>query len=191
MSILQLQALLSLPIQHKNEILKCLSLKDAHIYCKVNNLSGQVSGPLLENYIKEKFNYTKVNASECKGDCEKGKEFTEIKCSLGGKEHNKFNWVQIRPNHKLDNYVLTAYHLSNENVENRGELFIFRLTKSEMADILSTDGGYAHGSITKHGKITLESILDPMNEKEYALRPKYGTELFKKFSKYRIQEEEL
>lgn len=40
---------------HKLEILKLQTLKDAHIYCKINNLSGQISGPLIEYYIKDKY----------------------------------------------------------------------------------------------------------------------------------------
>lgn len=32
---------------NKVEIVKCQSLKDAHIYCKINNLSGQITGPLI------------------------------------------------------------------------------------------------------------------------------------------------
>lgn len=32
-------------IDHKQEIIK-QNIKDAHIYCKINNLSGQLSGPI-------------------------------------------------------------------------------------------------------------------------------------------------
>lgn len=37
---------------HKVEIMKETDIKRAHIYCKINQLSGQVSGPLIEHYIK-------------------------------------------------------------------------------------------------------------------------------------------
>jgi hypothetical protein len=60
-------------INHKTEILKKETLKDAHIYCKINNFSGQKSGPLLEHYIKEKNNMTKSNSSLCIGDCKTNK----------------------------------------------------------------------------------------------------------------------
>ena len=38
-------------IDHKKEILQLQNLKNAHIYCKINYLSGQITGPLIENYI--------------------------------------------------------------------------------------------------------------------------------------------
>jgi hypothetical protein len=37
---------------HKIEIMKQINIKRAHIYCKIHQLSGQVSGPLIEHYIK-------------------------------------------------------------------------------------------------------------------------------------------
>ena len=46
-------------INHSVEILKEESVKNAHIYCKINQLSGQVTGPLIESYLKEKYNMTK------------------------------------------------------------------------------------------------------------------------------------
>jgi hypothetical protein len=36
---------------------------------------------------------------------------SEVKVSLGGATHSKFNFVQIRPSHDCDTYILTAYHL--------------------------------------------------------------------------------
>ena len=54
---------------HKTEILQtCRSLKEAHVYCKINHLSGQVSGPLIEFYIKHALNLQKNKASSCSGD---------------------------------------------------------------------------------------------------------------------------
>ena len=35
---------------HNEKILACDTLKAAHIYCKLNNLSGQFTGPVLEKY---------------------------------------------------------------------------------------------------------------------------------------------
>ena len=45
---------------HEEEILKEKCLKDAHIYCVINNLSAQQFGPLLEKYIRTRFEYTKT-----------------------------------------------------------------------------------------------------------------------------------
>ena len=46
-------------IKHKDEIMKLPTLKEAHVYCVLYNLSGQQYGPLLENFIRLKFNYIK------------------------------------------------------------------------------------------------------------------------------------
>ena len=51
-------------INHTTEIMKCGDLKEAHIYCKINNLSGQISGPLLEKFMIKKFNMIKNKSSE-------------------------------------------------------------------------------------------------------------------------------
>ena len=45
---------------HTENIMIQPTLKDAHIYCKINNLSGQFTGPVLEKYIKIKYNMTKI-----------------------------------------------------------------------------------------------------------------------------------
>ena len=55
----------STKIIHKTEILKEETLKYAHIYCKLNNLSGQAAGPAVECYIAHKYNMNKNSASEC------------------------------------------------------------------------------------------------------------------------------
>ena len=89
-------------IKHKTEILKQETLKDAHIYCKMNNLTGQESGPLIESYIKNKYNMEKNDPSECIGDLSSKEKNIEIKISNGGKENNKFNYVQLRMNHNCD-----------------------------------------------------------------------------------------
>ena len=53
---------------HKIEIMKEANIKRAHIYCKINQLSGQVAGPLIEYYVKNKYGMEKINPSLCKGD---------------------------------------------------------------------------------------------------------------------------
>jgi len=170
-------------INHKIEILKQKDLKDAHMYCKINNLSGQVLGPLIESYIQHHFNLTKNNSSLCLGDLNNGHNNLEIKASNGGKENNKFNYVQIRFNHQCQ-YILTAYNLSHENIDNFGELFIFKLTKQNMKDMIFKYGHYAHGTIHKLGKITKEDLENPENNKEYALRPKLGDKCWKELLQY-------
>jgi hypothetical protein len=39
--------------------MKQRTLKDAHTYCVVHNVSSQRYGPILEKYIRTKFNYIK------------------------------------------------------------------------------------------------------------------------------------
>jgi hypothetical protein len=172
-------------INHNIEIMKQLTLKDAHIYCKIHKLSGQVTGPLIENYIKEKYNMTKNNASLCTGDVTYNNHNIEIKVSNGGKENNKFNYVQLRMNHNC-NYILTAYYIGNDNLDNLGELFIFQLTKENIKNLICHYGGYAHGTIQKLGKITKEDLDNETNDKEYAIRPKYGDKCWNDLLQFRI-----
>jgi len=169
------------------EIMKEETLKDAHIYCKIENLSGQVSGPLIENYIRVKYGMKKNNPSLCIGDLQYNEHDLEIKVSLGGKQNHKFNYVQIRMNHHCE-YILTAYYLCNENLDEDGEMFIFKLGKNEMKHFILEYGGYAHGTKKKLGDITIEDLDNIENEKEYAIRPKYGDECWKELLRYRIEE---
>lgn len=173
---------------HKKEIIKQSSdIKDAHIYCKVNQLSGQISGPLIEFYIKNTYNMIKNNSSLCIGDVKYKNKNIEIKISTGGKENNKFNYVQLRINHNCD-YILTAYYLSNENLKKNGELFIFKLNKLNMKNIILKYGTYAHGTIQKLGIINKKDLNDPNNDKEYAIRPKYGDKCWNELLKYKIND---
>jgi len=135
-------------INHVKEILKNSSIKYAHIYCLINNINGPKAGTLIERYIQEKYQMKKIKSSDCKGDMLYKGINIEIKSSIGGHSHNKFNYVQIRLNHVCD-YILTAYYLSNENVKELGKMYIFRLSKSEIKNIIELYGSYAHGSVKK------------------------------------------
>lgn len=172
---------------HKTEIMKRSDLKQAHIYCKHRNLSGQVSGPLIEYYIKNKYNMTKNHSSLCIGDLQHNQTNLEIKISTGGKENNRFNYVQLRMNHHCE-YLLTAYYVSYENAQTMGELFIFKLGKPDMKKLILAYGGYAHGTIQKLGVITDDDLANPANDKEYAIRPKYGDKCWNELLAFRIPE---
>lgn len=172
---------------HTETIMTLPTLKDAHIYCKYNNLSGQFTGPVLEKYIKIKYQMTKNNASSCNGDLKCNETNIEIKASNGGKENNKFNYVQLRMNHNCE-YILTAYYLDYENVDNLGELYIFKLNKEDIKPLIVKYGGYAHGTIGELGEITIEDLNDTNNLKEYALRPKYGDKCWVELLNFRINE---
>jgi hypothetical protein len=172
---------------HKKEILKQSNLKTAHIYCKINHLSGQASGPLIEYYIQTKYKMLKNKSSLCIGDLQKKKTNYEIKVSNGGKDNNKFNYVQLRMNHKCE-YLLTAYYIDNSNIKQLGELFIFKLNKMNIKKIIIKYGGYAHGTIEKLGLITAKDLNNAKNNKEYAIRTTYGDKCWKELLKFRISD---
>jgi hypothetical protein len=178
-------------VKHEDLVMIQPSLKDANIYCVLHNVSPQQYGPILERYIRSKFNYVKNSAKECTGDCSKDGKNSEVKVSLGGASHTKFNFVQIRPSHDCDIYILTAYHLTQDNVQAEGDLYIFRVPKSDMKSLVLSYGGYAHGTIKEHGRITLEALNDEKSTREYALRPTVGDECWKSLIPFRISESEL
>lgn len=185
---LKLKHILSISKQdHKIEIMKQPDLKQAHIYCKIRQLSGQVSGPLIELYIKNKYEMIKNSSSLCIGDLQHNQTNIEIKISNGGKENNKFNYVQLRMNHNCE-YLLTAYYINEYNVETMGELFIFKLNKPDIKKIIFKYGGYAHGTIQKLGAITETDLENPTNDKEYVIRPKYGDKCWCELLQFRIQD---
>lgn len=172
---------------HKQEIMKQPDLKYAHMYCKINQLSGQVAGPLVENYIKHRYNMTKNKASQCIGDVQYKQVNIEIKVSTGGKENNKFNYVQLRMNHVCE-YILTAYYINDDNLEDMGELFIFKLDKKDIKKMILNYGGYAHGTVKKLGPITENDLEDETNAKEYAFRPKYGDKCWCELLTFRVDD---
>jgi len=178
-------------INHEEEIMKEDTLKNAHLYCVVNSVSAQQYGPLLEKYIRIKNNFSKNTASECNGDVFKDNKNAEVKASLGGAKHTKFNWVQLRVSHDVQYYILTAYHLTRKNVETGGELYIFNVPKADMLPLIAKYGGYAHGTKKVLGTITIDDINDEKNTKEYAIRPSYGDDCWHDIMKFRVTEETL
>lgn len=175
-------------VNHEDQIMKLVTLKEAHTYCVIHGIAAQKYGPLLEKFICKKFKYVKNKAEDCNGDCSKdGKNF-EVKVSLGGATHNKFNFVQIRPSHNCETYILTAYNLSSENVESEGELYIFKVPNEDIKKIVVSFGGYAHGTIKEYGKITIESLNNKKNTKEYALRPTINDSCWKALMSFKVSE---
>jgi hypothetical protein len=148
-------------VDHAARIMHEPTLKDAHVYCVTNGVVAQKYGPFLEKYIISNYGFGKNSASERNGDCSKNSKNYEIKVSLGGSTHSKFNYVQIRLDHDIDWYVMTAYHLTPANVDDMGQLFVFKVPKTEMALIVKEHGGYAHGTNGEEGN------------REFAIRPKY------------------
>jgi hypothetical protein len=163
------------------------NIKKAHVYCKINQLSGQVSGPLIEHFIKEKYGMKKNNASRCNGDLQHNEINYELKISNGGKENNRFNYVQLRMNHDCV-YIFTAYYISVDNIETEGELFIFKLNKEDIKRLILAFGGYAHGTVKKLGEITEDELDNSANDKEYSIRPKYGDKCWNELLKFRVDD---
>jgi len=185
---IQLKKILSFcDINYKLEIIKQPTLKFAHIYCKINQLSGQLSGTLIEYYIKYKYSMIKNKAESCIGDLQYKQTNIELKISNGGKYNNKFNFVQLRMNHACE-YIFTAYYINNNNIEINGELFIFKLNKINIINLILNYGHYAHGTKKKLGPITEHDLKNNTNNKEYALRPKYDDKCWKNLLKFRIRE---
>jgi hypothetical protein len=178
-------------IKHDAQVMQMTTLKDAHVYCVLYGVSAQQYGPLLERFIRTNFNYVKNNAKECTGDCSKDGKNSEVKVSIGGATHSKFNFVQIRPAHDCHDYILTAYHLCRDNVADEGELYIFKMTKDTIKKLIVSHGGYAHGTIKEHGAITAETIEVEDVIKEYALRPSINDDCWKALLPFRISESEL
>jgi hypothetical protein len=178
-------------VHHEEEVMKLATLKEAHTYCVIHGVSAQKYGPLLERFIRTKFNYIKNKATECTGDCSKDGKNSEVKVSLGGASHTKFNFVQIRPSHDCETYILTAYNLSSDNVESEGELYIFKVPKEDIKKIVVSFGGYAHGTIKEHSKITIESLNDKKSTKEYALRPTINDACWKALMPFKVPESAL
>lgn len=128
-------------------------------------LSSNQWSVLLEAYIKEKFKIKKAE-NEVSGDgvSPSGKKI-EIKVSLGGLDGG-FNFVQIRPDHQIDYYLFLAYNLFEEEL---GEVYWFLCPSVCLYKLIPEFGGYAHGTISKLGKISPENLFN--RNCEYALRP--------------------
>jgi hypothetical protein len=178
-------------INHEEELFRMSTLKEAHIYCALHKLSAQQYGPLLEKFIVSRYNFKKNRSQDCIGDCSKESENVEIKVSLGGKSRKKFNYVQIRVSQDVAYYILTSYHLTEENAVRGGELYIFKIPGAKIKKIISSFGGYAHGTLKEHGNITLEKLEDPTNTKEYAVRPVFNNACWKALLQYRILESDI
>lgn len=166
-------------------------MKDAIIYCKINHLPTQYTGPIIEKYIKHKYNLHKHLPSRCRGDLQAPSgTHLEIKVSGGGKQHNKFNFVQIRLNHNCD-YLLLAYYLSKDNLHESGEMFIFCIPKEDMKNIILQYGHYAHRTCRELGIISKTNIARDIEKKEYSIRPTFGDACWKLLLPFRINESSL
>jgi hypothetical protein len=125
------------------------------------HLSSQQWSTLLEEEFKKYYKWYKKK-DEISGDAVTKKlNNVEIKISLGSND-NKFNFVQIRPNHNIDYYLFVIYDL------NKDEMTKYIIDKSEIINLILKKGEYSHGTIKRQGRITLDNIIN--NKYEYSLR---------------------
>ena len=85
-------------------------------------------------------------------------------------------------------YIFTAYYISVDNIDTEGELFIFKMNKEDVKKIIVAFGGYAHGTKHKLGEITATELDNPENDKEYAIRPKYGDKCWNELLHFRVED---
>jgi hypothetical protein len=173
-------------LDHRAAALAQPSLKYAHAYCKTNAVSSQSFGPTIETYIIRDRGWMRQPPRLRAGDAVDAAGLTyEIKASLGGATHGAFNYVQIRPAHNIDVYLLTAFHLTEANAGDGGELYVFRVAAPAMYELVARFGRYAHGTRAYHGDISVETVSAVGNDKEYALRPRFGDACWAALEPYR------
>jgi hypothetical protein len=171
--------------EEKDTLRKC-------VLCRKYLSSNQWS-VLLEGYIKEKFKIKKAE-NEVSGDgiSSLGKKI-EIKVSLGGLDGG-LNFVQIRPDHQIDYYLFLGYNLFEDEL---GKVYWFLCPSTQLYKLIPEYGGYAHGTISKLGKISHENLCN--RNCEYSLRPNpnknkgcKSRELWDKMrSEFEVKEEDL
>ena len=88
----------------------------------------------------------------------------EIKFS-GHDKNCKFNWVQFRPDHNIDYYILIGYNLFEGTV---GKAYNFKIPAEDLYQLIIDYGGYAHGTNRELGRITKDNLKG--RNCEYALR---------------------
>lgn len=125
---------------------------------------------------------------ETSGDGHKNGINYELKFSLHTK-NGGFNFVQIRPDHTIDYYLVGGYNLFEGEI---GKAYICKVPADVIYRLIPEYGGYAHGTVSKLGKITCDNIKG--RNCEYALRPnpnaKEGTKpkrLWNELLKYEVE----
>jgi len=122
------------------------------------------------------------------GDGHKNGINYEIKASIHASK-SKINFVQIRPDHAIDYYILITYNMYENDTT--GNAHIFKIPSNIVHELIVSFGGYAHGTCTVLGKITSDNIKG--RNCEYALRydpnAKKGKsfERWNEFMKYEVE----
>lgn len=168
---------------NKKEIIKKLegeSLLIKSIYLREYSSSqSTIFEKIIMNDLK-----LKEPIDELSGDASKNGNNYEIKTSIHDKK-SKFNWLQIRPDHKIDFYILIGLNVYEGEM---GRVYNYKVPATELYNLIHKYGGYAHGTCKIHGKITLDNFKG--KNCEYALRVnpnssgKKNTEIMKALNKF-------
>lgn len=78
----------------------------------------------------------------------------------------KVNIRQIRPHHNIDFYIIIAFNLFGGS---KGEAYVFKIPANVIYELVVDYGGYTHGTVSKNGIVTIESISDKGTRHEYSL----------------------
>jgi len=163
----------------KYDVINETNSRNAFIVAK-SQLSPQQYGAALESHFKTKFGWGGQTDNKS-GDATtpKGSKI-EIKVSVEDAKGG-FNYVQIRPNHSVDYYLLANYSISTD------EVILLRCPKEEFISTVADHGQLAHG--TKDADFEY---------KEFAYRPKMhgkkgskGRKLWDAIATWRVSEKEL
>jgi hypothetical protein len=124
-------------------------------------LTAQSYGTILESWIKK---HLSLNAKldNLSGDASLKERSFEIKVSISDAKGG-FNYVQLRPSHKIDGYIILNYSTDLDKV-----VWLY-IPAEDMYTLINKHGGYAHGTLDVNGPITMESIKT--GNFEYAIRP--------------------
>lgn len=143
-----------------------------YVKAAITFTSSQSYGGKIEGVYRRKNKYTKVPASEARGDAlTLDNKYIEIKFSVMSYPFYQIDIVQIRPHHNIDAYHIIAFDATTN------ETIFYVLPKAEMTQELQLTGyQLAHGTTNSKN-----SISNP----EYSIRFKKDSDIYERWEKYR------
>lgn len=156
--------------------------RDACIDAKLY-LTPQSYGEVLNDWLRVRYNFKKLRASEKKGDdLVFGVYNTEVKISIVD-DGKTAHFVQLRLTHDIDFYLFAVYDAMADKIH------YFLLTKPDVKKlVLKWVKGYAHGTRSEKGEVS-DNINNP--DLEYAFRPVIGSEQWNDLLQYSITDDML
>ena len=144
-------------IDENNFLHKCILCKK---FLKATEWSS-----IIEKYLKNLFMISNTKERDEGDGITKNNKKVEIKVSLGDTK-GQFNFVQLRPDHKLDYYLIVCYNLYELK---KGKIYFFLCEPTELYKLIPKYGGYAHGNTKILGNIKKNNIKN--RNLEYNLHP--------------------